>query len=115
MIRVGANLHRLVSTFARVSGLYPSCRELAGHAVFRVGEANSMKDPWERRIVELSDGRPVTGIIDVLFSEELRAGAWAVDIGLWKNAFDRSVVHTIAQLASRGRIYLKVNSTARED
>ena len=70
-------------------------------------EASRVPDAWERRIVELSDGRPVAEIIEILYLEEVKAGAWAADIGLWKRIFDRSVVGTIGALATKGDIRLE--------
>ena len=41
-------------------------------------------------------------IIEILYIAELKAGAWAAAIGLWKHLFDRSVIETVHTLANKG-------------
>ena len=81
-----------------------------GRRVFRTNGRLLPRDPLEQRIVELGDGRAVREIIETLFLEEIRAGAWIVDIALWKYIFDRSVAVTIRQLADRGYLKLEPRS-----
>ena len=64
--------------------------------------------------MELGDGRTVAGIMDVLFCEEVRAGAWMVDIGLWKPLYDRDVVETIYRLAAEGYIRLMPHESSAD-
>ena len=61
--------------------------------------------------MELSDGKPMGEIIETLYREEIKAGAWLVDVGLWKNIFDQSVVKTINQLAGRGLVRLQTEDS----
>ena len=68
----------------------------------RSRDAQAQTNAWERRIIELSDNRPMSEIIEILYIAELKAGAWAADIGLWKHLFDRSVIETVHTLANKG-------------
>jgi sulfate adenylyltransferase len=72
--------------------------------VYRLKAADDGIDPWERRILELCDGRPLGEVIHILYREEVWKGAWLADIGLWRNLFDQSVIDTIAGLIDRGYI-----------
>ena len=74
--------------------------------VCRSRDAQPQTNAWERRIIDLSDGRPLFEIMEVLYIDELKAGAWSADIGLWKHLFDRSVVETVLALAGRGCLSL---------
>lgn len=73
----------------------------------RLKEADYTNDRLERRITELADGKSIDEILDTVFSQEVRAGAWVVDIGIWRNLFDQSVVKTIGELAYQGYICLE--------
>ena len=75
--------------------------------VFRAGAECLLQDPLEQRIVELGDGRSTREITETLYVEAIRAGAWIVDIALWKQVFDCSVGVTIRQLADRGYLILE--------
>ena len=87
-------------------GLVPVSDEITRQVVYRVTEASEVKD-WESRIIELGDGKSIGQIMGILYEEELESGAWMVDIGLWKNLFEQSVVKEIGELADRGYICLK--------
>ena len=78
-----------------------------GQRVYRVGNDHPSHEPLERRIVELADGRSLAEIIQILYAEEVRAGAWIVDIALWKEVFDGSVMVAVRRLAERGCLYLE--------
>ena len=101
-----ANLGRLADTWAHAATLDSTGREGLRQSVVRASEADDLPDSWERRVVELGDGRTVAEIIELLFSEEIRAGAWTVDIGLWKPLFDQSVLKTIGRMAAKGYVRL---------
>jgi len=75
-------------------------------ALYRVKGANEAKDIWEKRILDLADGKSIDEILDAMFGQEVRAGAWVLDIGIWRNVFDLSVVKTIGELADQGYIHL---------
>ena len=64
-------------------------------------------DPWQRRVMELCDGRPVARVLDALYIKQIRAGAAAADIGLWRRLFDQNVLSTLGDLAKRGYISLR--------
>ena len=100
----------MASGLARRFGLNAVSDETKRQLVCRSRNGQEQTNAWERRIIELSDGRPLSEIIETLYIDELKAGAWAADIGLWKHLFDRSVVETVHTLASRGCL-----SVASED
>jgi hypothetical protein len=62
---------------------------------------------WERRVLELCDGRTLESIILDIYVEELRGAAWATDIRLWKPLFDRGILETIESLYQRGLVRLE--------
>ena len=74
--------------------------------VFRTGSPANGVDAWHRMIIEQDDGGSVAEIIENLYADELSTGAWAVDIALWKDLFDRRVRRSISALAHEG--YIKV-------
>ena len=105
-IGISTNLGRLASVLARRFGLNAVSDETKRQLVCRSRDAQAQTNAWERRIIELSDGRLLSEIIETLYIDELKAGAWAADIGLWKNLFDRSVIETVHTLASKGYLSL---------
>ena len=119
----GTNLHsntsekgRLLKTIGSLARLLfpdPEADKDKGQLVYRVaqfpGEVIRGSDRWEKRIIELGDGRSVGEIKGVLYRDELIAGASAVDIGMWKRGFDRSVDRVIAELVARGILHLRQN------
>ena len=104
-------MHKVVEGLAQP--MVPADEGSHARRVFRADGRLLPRDPLERRIVELGDGRTAREIMETLFLEEIRAGAWIVDIALWKYIFDRSVAVTIRQLADRG--YLKLEPKIRVD
>lgn len=97
---------QLMRTLARMFHLAPASNEITRQLVYRTIVASAVQDPWERRIIELGEGRSIGEITEILYWEEIRRGGWAVDIGMWKHLFDQCVVNTIRGLASRGYICL---------
>ena len=65
--------------------------------VSRAAPPGGAPTSWEARIYRLADGRAISEIAATLFAEEARAGAWAVDIGVWH---DSSVAPSPASLTS---------------
>ena len=104
----GAILNRMLSAFGRMSGLDTETRKATSQRLYRVREASGTKDDWERRIIGLSNGYPVGEIVETLYREEIKGGAWVVDVGLWKGIFDQSVHKKINELVSRG--FIRLNS-----
>jgi hypothetical protein len=96
----------MMRTLAKMFRHVPASDAITRQLVYRTIPANAVQDPWERRIIELGEGRSIGEITEILYWEEVRRGAWAVDIGLWKHLFDQCVVNTIRELASRGHICL---------
>ena len=107
MTSVASSLRKLASRLSRRSLNGAAEPEAPQVLVYRLRETCSPNDPWERRILDLGDGRSVAEITETLYWEEVRAGAWAADVGLWKELFDRSVVETIGKLAGAGCVYLR--------
>ena len=79
--------------------------------VFRLDLVSAVKDSRMGRILELADGKSVEEIAEVLYAEELRAGAWLVDIGVWRSLFDQDVVKTLNQMADLG--YIQMGEASR--
>ena len=94
-------------TLLRASPSKPSREKLGRQLICRVTKASETRDPWEKRIIQLADGKSVEEISRILYLEELRTGAWEADIGLWGNIFDRDVVKTIRALESRGYVHVR--------
>lgn len=88
-------------------GLVPENSEVTQQRVNRVKGADELEDVLEKRIIELSDGRSVGEIIEILFKREIRVGAGAVDIGHWRNVFDKRALRAISELHERGFIRLR--------
>ena len=89
---------------------FPAYRSLKGEAM-----RSTRSDAWEKRILELSDGRTVEEIIDSLFREEVQRGGASADIGIWKGLFDRAVAREILHLVGRGMIHLADYTHIEED
>ena len=100
-------MFRLVSQWVLTPSATPFGDDIMQQIVFRTREVDGVTNDWEKRIIELSDGRSTAEIIETLSKEEVRMGAWAADIGLWKGLFDRDVMATIRELATQGYIKLQ--------
>jgi hypothetical protein len=87
----------------------PVSPEISGRLIYRMTATPELHDAWERRIIDLCDGKSVNDLIQALYSEELGRGGWIVDIGMWKNLFDHQVVRAINELAEQGYICLKTD------
>jgi hypothetical protein len=75
--------------------------------VYAVAEAPGDEYHWAKTIIELGDGRSVREIIETIYRDELSAGAWMADIGLWSDLYAREVTEAIHDLAIRGYIVLR--------
>ncbi len=95
---------QLIRNLASIFAHDPVDDETTCQRVYRMKEAAGIKGSWDRRIVELGDGKSVGEITEALYKEELRRGAQGADIGMWKHLFDRSVVEKIGELVNRGYI-----------
>ena len=96
-----------IKILARFLSLDPPCDEAIRYRVCQGENPPEVELPWEKRIVELGDGRSVGEIIQVLYQEQLSRGARLVDIGIWKGLFESSVINTIGDLEDRGIIQTK--------
>ena len=105
MISLGACVQKMVEGLAEP--VVPADEGTRAMRVFRRSDRRLPQDSLEQRIVELGDGRTTGEIVETLYIEEIRAGAWMVDIALWKYIFDHSIAVTIRQLADRGYLNLE--------
>ena len=103
-----------MGAWMRVWSGSPETRSIKRERIYRARSSNELIDGWERRITELADGRPVAEVIEVIYGEEIRSGAWWVDAVVWKRLIDDSVVRAMRQLADRGYIYLKPGGSTQE-
>ena len=74
--------------------------------VHKLRPISDYSDSWEWTIVERCNGKSIRKIVETLYLDELRKGAWLVDIGIWKTLFDQAVVATIHELTDKGYICL---------
>lgn len=102
----------LAKSLTRVFLPDPSGGEQSRSPVYRLKDASSISvtcATWEKRIVDLGDGRSVPDITRALYQEQLERGAGLTDIGIWKGLFDRSVADTVGDLVDRGYLQVKTN------
>lgn len=98
---------RLTSTLMQMFTPDPVRGEARQQVAYRVKGADEVKDTWKRRIIDLADGKSIDETLDILFREEIRSGAWVVDVGIWRGLFDQDVIKTIGELADQGYICLE--------
>ena len=107
-----SNLRRLTGTLSHLPVTGSTRDEIARQYVHRVKDAGPTFDSWEKRILELSDGKCVADLMETLYRDELKGGAWVADIVLWRDLFDRSVINTIRQLAGSGYLSLRAEDNS---
>ena len=98
---------RIVRTITRVFGISSEDSKRTMQRVTRLKDVSEMEDPWEKRIVELADGKSIREISEILYWDELKGGAWLTDIGLWRDLFYRDVARTIGKLSRTSYIQLE--------
>ena len=98
---------RMIRNLVQLLILKPAGGEDASWLVYRVVQADEVRDPWKKRVIEMADGRSMDQIKEALYRQEIMAGASEVDIGMWKNLFDGSVLQTIHELANSGHLCLR--------
>ncbi len=74
---------------------------------YRLVAPQVVNDCWERRVLELADGRTVDEIVEGVYWQEIRAGAWLADAGLYVGLFRRRVTDVVKELADQGRLRLE--------
>ena len=94
--------------FRRVS-LFPT-DDTTRQLVYRTRDVDAGANGWGGRIVEMGDGRSVAEIVATIYIEELQAGAWTADIGIWSQLFAMSVIEVIDHLAAQGYICVEPES-----
>jgi hypothetical protein len=104
---------RSITMLVKMAFPEPAGQKPSQKSVCRVAESREVKDTWPRRVIELADGKSVEEIAEALYLEELRAGAWQADIGLWKSAFYREVAQTIGTLAGQGYVCMELPPNGR--
>ena len=72
--------------------------------VYRVAEPDGVREAFLRKVLDLADGRSIEEIAERLYLDELQAGAWVADIGLWKNRYIQDIARSINGLESQGRV-----------
>ena len=97
---------RWIRFLAQIITPNPVIDESTHQLVYRVVEASRIEGAYEKRIVELADGRSIGQIVEALYREEVNAGAWEADIGLWKGLFSKCLIEVIGNLTQRGYISL---------
>ena len=105
----------LISSLAQLLAPQTSKLGASDRWVYRKSGSREPRDSWERRIFELSSGRTISEIKEVMYSQEILAGASVADIGLWKSVFCHSVAETIHELAARGDLVLQASEPPEED
>ena len=96
----------MIRYFARILSSRPAQDEDLRVLVYRVEGAGPAADPWGKTIFELGDGRSLGDVVDAVYHWELARGGWLLDIGIWKNLFDRSVLDKVFDLVHRGHLRL---------
>ena len=96
----------LLGAAARVLDPAQPDERTARQLVYRLNGPQKGYEGWERRIVELANGRSVAEVVSVLYREELGRGAWITDVGVWSGLFVRSVLRVLCELSARGDIRL---------
>ncbi len=114
MIDPLTNIHPFMRKLARKFDGNPQSGKIRGQFVYRVTEVRTITGALEKRIVELANGNSIGEIIEILYREEIRLGAWIVDIAMWKDVYDQSVINTIRELTDMGHIILRPGRDRRE-
>ena len=97
----------LIRAMAKALAYHDPDSETTRQLVYASSDIQGIDDELARRVIELGNGRSVGDVIAIIYSEEIRAGAWAVDIGIWSDIFAQSVLGIINDLADTGYILLK--------
>ena len=97
---------QVIARLARVLSTGPARDEDLRLLVYRVEGAGPGADPWGKAIFELGDGRTLGDLVNAVYHWELARGGWLLDIGIWKNLFDRSVLDKVFDLVRRGHLRL---------
>ena len=97
---------KVIAHLARILSTGPAQDEDLRLLVYRVEGAGPVADPWGKAIFELGDGRTLGDVVDAVYRLELARGGWLLDIGIWKNLFDRSVLDKVFDLVHRGHLRL---------
>ena len=105
----------LITSLAKFLAPDTAQGDITDTRVYRKPGSRAQKDNWDRRILELSSGRTISEIKEVMYREEILAGASVADIGLWKSVFCQNVADTIHELPARGDLILRLCAPPKED
>ena len=97
---------QVIARLARILSKGPAQDDDLRLLVYRVEGAGPAADPWGKAIFELGDGRTLGDLVNAVYHWELARGGWLLDIGIWKNLFDRSVLDKVCDLVHRGHLRL---------
>jgi len=97
---------KVIRRLARILSTGPAQNEALRVLVYRVEGAGPVDDHWGKAIFELGDGRSLGDVVDAVYHWELARGGWLLDIGIWKNLFDRSILDKVFDLVHRGHLRL---------
>ena len=103
---------QVIRHLVRILSTGPAQDEDLRVLVYRVEGAGPATDPWGKAIFELGDGRSLGNLVDAVYHRELARGGWLLDIGIWKNLFDRSVLNKVFDLVHMD--YLKLTPAWEE-
>ena len=106
---------QLTSHLTRIFGVRQAEDKSLRSVVYKVKPLSHYSDSWEWTIVEQSNGKTISNIVESLYLEALGNGARLADIGIWKSLFDRTVLAKVYQLADGGYIRLLNDREERQD
>ena len=106
---------QLTSHLTRIFGGRQAEDKSLRSVVYKVKPLSHYSDSWEWTIVEQSNGKTISNIVESLYLEALGNGARLADIGIWKSLFDRTVLAKVYQLADGGYIRLLNDREERQD
>ena len=104
---MASNPLKLIRTVAKALVSNDPDPQMTRQLVYAMSDAHGVRDELAMRVIELGDGRSVGEIIAIIYGQELGAGAWAGDIGIWSDIFAQRVVRVIDDLADTGYIRLR--------
>ena len=104
---MASNPLKLIRTVAKALASTDPDPQMTRQLVYAMSDTHGVGDELARRVIELGDGRSVGEIIAIIYGQELGAGAWAVNIGIWSDIFAQSVIKIINDLSDTGYIRLR--------
>ena len=97
----------LIDKFFRERGFKRDLRHVDLYRVFRNVEPDDVPNPWTRKLLQLSDGRPVLEIAQTLSRDHQMWGPLASELGPQSPLLHRSILESLAGMASLGLVRLE--------